>query len=343
MNRKLLVINTGGTIGMVASGQGYVPSPDFRGRLQRHLGQPGLEVIELARLIDSANLSPSDWAGIARVLVNHWDDYDGFVVLHGTDTMAYTAAALSYMLRGCNKPVILTGAQIPLDQQRSDALDNVTTALAMAAMPQLREVCICFRNRLFRGNRARKTSTNGLDAFESPNAPWLGEAGIDIRLREELLLPSGHPNFLIPEFDNRAVAALTLYPGIPAALARATLELPGLRGLVLHSYGAGNAPDTNPGLVQALEFGVNQGVTILNITQCLHGPVSQSTYATGAALDRVGVIPGSDLTPEAAFAKLHYLLATGHKGQELRNGLMQPLCGDCISPPPEPSAQTPAD
>lgn len=332
MTRKLLMIYTGGTIGMVASGQGYVPSPDFRGRLQRHLALPGLDVIELDRLIDSANLTPSDWAGIARVLVNHWNNYDGFVVLHGTDTMAYTASALSYMLRGCDKPVILTGAQIPLDQERTDALGNVTTALAMAAMPQLQEVCICFRNRLLRGNRARKISTNGLAAFDSPNAPWLGEAGIDIRLREELLLPPGHPDFLIPEFDNRAVAALTLYPGIPAALLQATLELPGLQGLIIHSYGAGNPPDANPALIRALEYGINQRITILNITQCLQGPVSQNAYATGAALNRIGVVPGSDLTPEAAFAKLHYLLATGHKGRELQNGLLQSLAGDCIGP-----------
>ncbi|MGF2685186.1 type I asparaginase [Marinobacter sp. DUT-3] len=333
MNRKLLVVYTGGTIGMVASGKGYVPSPDFRGRLQRHLDLPGLDVIELDRLIDSANLTPSDWTGIARVLESHWNSYDGFVVLHGTDTMAYTASALSYMLCGCDKPVILTGAQIPLDQDRSDALDNVTTALAMAAMPHLREVCIYFRNRLLRGNRARKISTNGLCAFDSPNAPWLGDAGIEIRLRDEWLLPPGLPDFHIPEFDNRAVATLTLYPGIPAELIQATLGLPGLQSLIIHSYGAGNPPDANPALIQALEHGVNQGFTILNITQCLQGKVSQNAYATGAALDRIGVIPGSDLTPEAAFAKLHYLLATGHKGQELRNGLMQPLCGDSGKPP----------
>lgn len=289
MSRKLLVVYTGGTIGMVTSGQGYVPGPDFRGRLQRHLNLPGLEVVELDRLIDSANLAPSDWAGIARVLAGHWDSYDGFVVLHGTDTMAYTASALSYMLRGCDKPVILTGAQIPLDQNRSDAPENVTTALAMAAMPHFQGVCICFRNRLLRGNRARKISTNGLDAFDSPNAPWLGEAGIDIRLRDELRLPSGHPDFLIPEFDNRAVAALTLYPGIPAELVQATVGLPGLQGLILHSYGAGNPPDANPALIQALEHGVNQGITILNITQCLQGrfaktPTQPERHWTESAL-----------------------------------------------------------
>lgn len=333
MTRRILVLYTGGTIGMVASNGGYVPGPDFSARLARHLGErcgelPPFDVIELDRLIDSANLTPANWTTMARVLVGHWDHYDGFVVLHGTDTMAYTASALSYLLQGCDKPVILTGSQIPLERSRTDALGNVITSLCLASSPAISEVCLYFGGKLLRGNRARKLKTSELDAFDSPNAPLLGRCGINLDLRHDLLLRPGRPAFQVPTFNPQAVVAVTLFPGMPTALVEAALGLPGLRGLIIHTYGAGNAPDADADLVRALAEGIGQGIAVLNISQCLQGHVAQRAYASGAILDRIGVIPGSDLTPEAAFAKLHFLLATGHTGEPLRQALQQPLCGD---------------
>lgn len=318
---------------MVSANGVYVPGPDFSARLTRHLAEqqhdlPAFDVVELDRLIDSANLTPENWTTMARVLAEHWDQYDGFVVLHGTDTMAFTASALSYMLQGCNKPVILTGSQIPLEQPRTDALQNVINALIWASTPGISEVCLSFCGNLLRGNRARKLKTHDLDAFDSPNAPRLGRSGIDLELRHDLLLPPGKPNFQLPEFNPRSVAALTLYPGIPAALVEAILTLPDLQGLVIHTYGSGNAPDEDTHLVQALAEGVRRGVSILNLSQCLESRIAQKAYASGAALDRVGVIAGANLTPEAAFAKLHFLLATGHSPESLKTALQRPLCGD---------------
>lgn len=328
-----MVLYTGGTIGMVSSNGVYVPGPDFSARLARHLGQrrselPQFDVVELDQLIDSANLTPANWTTMARVLAKNWDHYDGFVVLHGTDTMAFTASAISYMLNGCNKPVILTGSQIPLEQSRTDALDNVITSLILASSSEIAEVCLYFRGNLLRGNRARKLKTSELDAFDSPNAPRLGQGGIDLDLQHDLLLAPGKPDFQIPTFNPRSVAALTLYPGMPAALVEATLALPELKGLIIHSYGAGNAPDADTSLVRVLAQGIGRGIAVLNVSQCLQGRVAQKAYASGAALDRIGVVPGADLTPEAAFAKLHFLLAKGLSGNSLRQALQTPLSGD---------------
>lgn len=336
MNRRVLVLYTGGTIGMVTSGGVYVPGSDFSTRLARHLGEgrdelPLFDVLELDTLIDSANLTPENWTTMARLLADHWAQYDGFVVLHGTDTMAFTASALSYMLQGCDKPVILTGSQIPLDHPRTDARENLINALVLAGTPEIAEVCLYFRGNLLRGNRARKLKTSQLDAFESPNAPRLGRCGIGVELRHDLLLPPGTPAFQIPTFTSGAVAALTLYPGMPAALVEAVLALPGVRGLVLHTFGAGNAPDADTALVQALSSGIRRGVSVVNISQCLQGHVAQGAYASGAALERIGVISGADLTPEAAFTKLHYLLARGYSRNTLQIAMQQPLCGD-LSP-----------
>ena len=337
MTGRILVLYTGGTIGMVPSDQGYVPTPGFCERLREQLGPlagqvPEYELIEFDRLLDSANLVPDDWCQIARLLQHHWADYDGFVVLHGTDTMAYTASALSFMLRGTDKPVILTGSQIPLSQLRNDGLDNLVTALLLAASGDIAEVCVYFNGRLLRGNRARKVRTTGFDAFDSPNCPWLGQAGIHIELRHDLLLQPGRPQFQIPDLDPATVMVLGVFPGMPARLLKAALDDDRVRGLVLQTYGVGNPPDADRALMDALANAIAKGVTVLNITQCPEGAVSQGAYATGTTLNRLGVISGGDLTPEAAFSKLHVLLAQGLTGETLRQALTQPLCGECAEP-----------
>ncbi|MFN3580014.1 MAG: asparaginase domain-containing protein [Pseudomonas sp.] len=333
MKGRVLILYCGGTIGMLPSANGYVPMPGFAERLHAHWDDstdalPGYDLVELDRLIDSANLLPTDWARIAQGLVEHWHSYDGFVLLHGTDTMAYTASALSFLLHGCDKPVILTGSQIPLAEPRTDALDNLATSLILAASGRIHEVCVYFRGRLLRGNRARKVRSTGLDAFDSPNAPWLGEVGINMHLRDDLLLPPGQPDFRIPSFDAGRVAVLSVYPGMPASLLDAVLASPGLEALVLATYGVGNPPDADCALMASLERAVQHGVSVLNISQCHQGQVSQGAYATGATLNRIGVIPGNDLTPEAAFAKVHVLLAQGYRGQQLTRLLTQSLCGE---------------
>lgn len=334
MARRVLVLHTGGTIGMAASADGFRPMAGFGEVLRRRLAAgsgaalPECEVIELGELIDSANLQPAHWRAIAEALIARWEDYDGFVVLHGTDTMAWTASALSFMLHGTDKPVILTGAQIPLLTPRSDAPGNLETALLLAAEGDLREVGLYFGGRLFRGNRSSKLKTDRFDAFGSPNFPPLAEVGIGIDIHRTRLLSARRREFSVPRFDPEAVAVLTVYPGIPARMVAAVTDAPRLRGVVLRSYGVGNVPDADPRLIDALGAAVARGVVVVNVTQCAEGSVAQGTYATGVALERAGVVAGGDMTLEAAFAKLHFLAARGDAPAAIREQMGRALCGE---------------
>lgn len=339
MKRKILILYTGGTIGMQASDNGYIPVPGFDALLRQQLRTgatqqlPDFEVQELDQLIDSSNLQPAHWTELAERLTSQWQQYDGFILLHGTDTMAYTASALSFMLRGTDKPVIVTGSQIPLSELRNDALDNLITALILAGNYDIPEVCIYFNGRLLRGNRSSKLKSAGFDAFDSPNFTWLAQVGIHIDLHSHLLLESHpHPGFLaadykVPQFNPNAVVILPVYPGLSARIAQDMLSHDDVRGMILLSYGVGNPPDANAELMQTLEQAVQNNVTVVNITQCLQGKVSQGAYATGAALNRIGVVPGSDLTLEAAFTKLHYLIAT-QPPESVSRMMSQSLCGE---------------
>lgn len=333
--RRLLILHTGGTIGMRPGPDGYAPAPGFADRLARHLAihdpgdLPEYRVVELAPLIDSADLAPADWNRLVAALAEHWHDHDGFVILHGTDTLAHTASALSFMLGALDKPVVLTGAQIPLGEPRSDAPSNLATALLTASHEAApREVCIAFHDRLLRGNRARKVRSQGLDAFDSPNAPWLGEAGIALRFDTRAALPTGHPDFAPLPFAEGAVALLPVHPGLSPALLDAVLTLPALRGLVLATYGVGNPPGMDGALITRLARATRRGLAVLNVTQCHQGRVAQGAYATGAALNAAGVVAGGDLTPEAALAKLQVLIARGLEGEALAAALATPLRGE---------------
>ncbi len=332
---RVLILYTGGTFGMLPSAQGYVPSPGLQQRLlqqlpaSQRLELPEFDLLEMDRLIDSSNLVPADWVAIGQPLLEHWDDYSGFVVIHGTDTMAYTASALSFMLRGLDKPVIVTGSQIPLAALRNDAWDNLLDALLLVANhPEIREVCLLFNGRLLRGNRSVKVSSDRLAAFASPNFPYLGEIGIGIKLNTALLLPPQARDFCLPVFDPASVLMLGVYPGMPAELLASALANPAVRGLVLRTYGAGNPPDANQAWMAALSAAASRGVVIVNVTQCQSGQVSQGTYATGAALNRMGVIPGSDMTAEAAFSKLHVLLGKGLEVDAVATAMRTALCGE---------------
>lgn len=329
---RVLVIYTGGTFGMQASTEGLQPSAGIGERLKRVTAElddlPDYEVEELDHLIDSSNLRPADWQVMAARLMARWEAFDGFVLIHGTDTMAYSASALSFLLAGINKPVILTGSQIPLGQVRNDATANFVASLQWAADKRISEVCIAFGNRLLRGNRARKLASMAFTAFDSPNLPHLGTVGIRRELLNETLLTPDEPAFVAPDFEPLAVAQLLLYPGIGASQVKAILDEPRLKAVVLLSYGAGNPPDADAELMAVLEAAISRGVVIVNVTQCLTGGVAQGAYASAAKLNQMGVIPGADMTAESAFAKLHCLLAQGVEGEALKALMQQSLAGE---------------
>ncbi|WP_404375624.1 asparaginase [Vreelandella aquamarina] len=335
---RVLMLYTGGTIGMQPSPQGYVPSAGLAKRLAAHLALgdpyrlPAFDVVEMQPLIDSAELMPEAWNRLVAVLESHWQAYDAFIILHGTDTMAYSAAALSFMLGAINKPVIFTGSQIPLGEPRSDALNNVVSALQLAAHPATPcEVSLLFHDRLLRGNRARKVRTQGLDAFDSPNFPWLAEIGIGITFPQPSALLSGEPSFSSLQLDDEAVAVLPLHPGMSLRRAKALLEDATLKGLVISSYGVGNPPSFEGELLNAMKAANERGMALLNVTQCAQGEVVQGAYATGAALNQAGVIAGGDITLEAAVAKLTVLIGQGLSGPALRKALSAPIRGEAAA------------
>ncbi len=335
MARSVYLAHTGGSIGMRRSAAGYAPEPGYLAERLTAMPElqasemPRLTVREYAPLLDSADMTPRDWERIGRDIVEHHGQYDGFVILHGTDTMAYSASALSFMLEGLAKPVILTGSQIPLAEVRSDARENLITSLLLAAYYPLPEVCIYLSGQLLRGNRARKVSASGFDAFVSPNAPPLGTVGVEINVAWERVRPKPTAAVALQPLGDVSVGALRLFPGITAGVVENLLREP-VRGMVLETYGAGNAPARNTALMKVLEAACARGVVIVNCTQCLRGSVVMH-YATGHALKQVGVVSGRDMTPEAALTKLFYLFSKGLPPEAIRRLVQQDLRGELTS------------
>jgi L-asparaginase len=339
---KVYIANTGGTIGMRRGPRGYTPAPGFLAERMTAMPElrgpemPAFVVHEYPTLLDSANVRPADWVAVGRDLLANYDRYDGFVVIHGTDTMAFSAAALSFLIEGLDKPVIFTGSQIPLVEVRSDGRENLITSMLIAARQPIPEVCLFFGDRLFRGNRATKVSAGGFDAFDSPNFPPLGEVGVDIELRLDLVRRPGlgevaeaggepaRPRLAEPA--PAEIAVLKLFPGISARVVERVLEPP-VAGAVLETYGVGNAPE-DPALLAALEAACRRGVAVVNCTQCLRGGVDMGDYVTGGGLRRAGVVGGVDMTTEAAVAKLYYLLGRGLDAGEVRRQIRLDLRGE---------------
>jgi L-asparaginase len=332
MVESVLVLNTGGTIGMVGSSDGYAP---VRGALGPYLdwivemsrGElPPIAFLELDPPIDSANATPDSWREIARILFEARADHPGFVVLHGTDTMAYASSALSFLLPNFGKPVVLTGAQIPIARTRSDGRQNFIGALEVAARAVVPEVTLLFGEALLRGNRATKVDASGLDAFDSPRFPALAEIGIDVVVNRALVrTPDGAPRLTSGTLGK--VAAVRLFPGFSASIL-ANVCAPPLQGLVIEAYGAGNGPSDDREFLAAVEAAAARGVVVVVVTQCVRGSVQPGAYATGSALLRAGAVPGFDMTCEAALTKLAVLLGEGLDSAMVAEMMQQDLAGE---------------
>jgi L-asparaginase len=335
---SILIIYTGGTIGMVHDpNTGSLVPIDFR-NLTDHvpeLGKSGYELhaISFDPVKDSSNIDPEVWINLAGIIEKGYDDFDGFVILHGTDTMAYTASALSFMLENLGKPVILTGSQLPIGLLRTDGRENLITAIEIAAamengLPAVPEVCIFFDNKLTRGNRTTKMSAEHFDAFNSPNYHPLAEVGLHLKYFNNLIsFPPTDRNLVVHKVFDTNVAILKLFPGINRKLVNAVTRTEGLRGLIIETFGSGNAP-TYQWFIDDLKEYIDKGGIIFNVTQCPGGSVEMGLYETSRQMLAAGVISGKDITSEASVTKLMHLLGRFSSREEVVNSLKISLAGE---------------
>lgn len=333
-NKKhILIINTGGTISSIKTPNGYQPQSGIVAKTLAsmsslsHPDMPTYDLIEYTPLIDSSNITLEDWNKISADIANHYYDYDGFIILHGTDTLAYSASALSFSLENLAKPVIVTGSQIPLSELRSDGRDNIITALYLAQTDFLFEVCVYFDQRLLRGNRAQKVSAYEFSAFDSPNFPPLAKVGIETNWQHSLLLPKPIKKFKRQLLKQHKIANFRLFPGFSTQVLQHLFNEP-IKGLVLESYGSGNAQDNDPLFIEIIQQATNNGILILNCSQCHHGMVNMDTYATGHKLKQAGVSGGLNMTTEAAHCKMLYLLSKYKSTSTIKKKLSLSIRGE---------------
>ncbi|MBS1638135.1 MAG: type I asparaginase [Bacteroidetes bacterium] len=335
---SILLIYTGGTIGMMQDARSGELRPFNFKALTAQI--PELEKFDITlssisfeKPIDSSNMHPSVWIKLAEIIQKNYAKYDGFVILHGSDTMSYTASALSFMLENLAKPVILTGSQLPIGIIRTDGKENLITAIEIAAArtktnkPVITEVCIYFEYKLYRGNRTFKYNSAHFDAFKSPNYPLLAEAGVTIQYNDAYLLKPEKKAFKVHTALENDIAVLKLFPGLSKKITLAILNTPGIKAVILETFGAGNAT-TEAWFTDALTSAIKKGVIIYNVTQCLEGRVIQGMYETSSHLKKIGVIGGEDITFESAVAKLMFVLGKKLSLKETKALLQKNLRGE---------------